>query len=636
MKIDIGKKVGEISPLLFGHNLEHTRMCVWRGLGAQLLGGRKFTGVVDGEGLAAPWYRIGPPACTHMVERARGRWGLQGEPYTGHFDPNFDPPGQVTRCQRIQSFTDAAPSGLGQKGIFLAAGKEYEGWLALRSEGELPVCIRISAGSRDDVCFETTLGAGDGEWHEHSFRFTSPVRDEDARLEITFTGPGLIWVGAVSLLPADHFLGMRSDVIELLKEISVPIMRWPGGNFAGSYRWKDGLLPVGRRAPLPGAGILPYTGGYDDHEIGTDEFVALCREIGAEPWITINMGREGADQAAAWVEYCNGSRETKWGALRAECGHPEPYGVRYWSLGNEMGYGHMRGPNAPEEYGRAAAACSEAMRRVDPSIVLVASGTWWREEWFAEVLAKYGSCFDHLAYHEYTALIKDCAGPAASAEFRRIAAAPGRCTLDALKKLRARADACTPGGKSVGISFDEWNVWHTWFRRPGVAEGIHAAAMLNMFCREAHRIGMTMGAYFEPVNEGAIRVEPDAAHLTPAGRVFSLFRCHHGNQALETDPPSAGADLDVAASLNEKRGELSITMVNRSPEADVRADFALENSGGIRAVAGRALTAPDFLPGTEFTDEEAEIALKGDRALEVRAPKHSVVAVRLQVTGPSS
>ena len=164
-------------------------------------------------------------------------------------------------------------------------------------------------------------------------------------------------------MPADNFRGLRSDAIERLRGISVPLLRWPGGNFAGDYRWKDGLLPVHRRAGLKAFfdQTLRYTNNYDTHEIGTDDYIALCRRLAAEPFITINISLEGPQDAADWVEYCNGSPRTKWGKVRAVRGRREPYGVKYWSLGNEAGYGHMKGPNRCEDYCQVAHQCAAAI-----------------------------------------------------------------------------------------------------------------------------------------------------------------------------------------------------------------------------------------------------------------------------------
>ena len=142
--------------------------------------------------------------------------------------------------------------------------------------------------------------------------------------------------GAVSLLPEGHFHGLRRDVVDRMKELGVSLLRWPGGNFAGEYRWQDMFLPVDMRAPLQAYTedeTQPYTHGYDMHEIDTDTFIALCREIGAEPYITLNPAWDTVEECAAWVEYCNVSADTPYGSLRASRGHREPYQVKKMVFG---------------------------------------------------------------------------------------------------------------------------------------------------------------------------------------------------------------------------------------------------------------------------------------------------------------
>jgi alpha-N-arabinofuranosidase len=632
--LDVGKAAGEISPLWFGHNLEHTRSCVWQGLGAQLVRNRKFAGLPQRDGVAGHWYRIGPRQCWHLLEIAGGEKGTAGEPYTAHLDPRVPGAGQR---QRIESF-EGGTCGIGQRGIPLVGGRAYEGRAALLADSPLSVRIAVSAADPGATC--VTVEPGD--WTEAEFRFTAVRTDFDARLEVTFDGPGVLFVGAVSLLPADHFLGMRRDVIDLLKEISVPILRWPGGNFAGDYRWKDGLLPVDRRAPLESPPYTqPHTDGFDYHEIGTDEFIALCRELNAEPFITINMSLEGPGEAAAWVEYCNGPASTTWGRRRAERGHREPYNVKHWTLGNEMGYSHMAGPHTPEAYGELARACARAMRGVDPSIVLTAS-TGWAREWYEGVLASPEDYFDNISLHAYYGIMTAFTGEEGRRQFRRLAESPfptfhgtsleggaqgGRRLT--LRDVRDFINARPRGRKDIGIAFDEWNVRYAWYREPTVAEGIHAAVMLNLFCREAANVGMTIGAFFEPVNEGAILVEPASARLTPVGRVHALFRAHHGNRLIPALPSPRDGDLDLAASFSRQRHEITVTAVNASPDRGREAEIVLTGASGCGSARGVLLSAPGFLPGCEFREGPIEVRKKADQTFALALPKHSVAGIQV-------
>jgi alpha-N-arabinofuranosidase len=421
---------------------------------------------------------------------------------------------------------------------------------------------------------------------------------------------------------------MRRDVVERLKEIAPTVLRWPGGNFAGDYRWLDGLLDADKRAPLAAfmeIETLPHSRGVDHHEIDTDSFLALCGEIGAEPFLTINLAWDSPETSAAWVEYCNGSARSKWGRLRARRGHRQPYRVRFWSLGNELGYTHMEGPNAPSAYAKKAAACARAMRRVDPSLVLACSGFWWNDAWYRDCLKPLSPQIQLFAHHYYTKPVPTkYAGPGSAAQFRKIVTKPA-WVLDDLRKIRAKADASTGPRNQVAMSFDEWNVWYAWNRKPGVVDGIHAAAMLNMFCREAAALAIPMCCYFEPVNEGAILVDPAGSRLTPVGQAFALFKPHRRRTLLKLD--GATGDVDAAASLDERTGEVVVTLVNLSPERDREVTLRI---AGVEDARGEVvlLSSRDFLPASRFVERRRTAKTQNGR-MTVSLPRHSVTRVSL-------
>ncbi|MFH1707281.1 MAG: hypothetical protein ABIF71_05125 [Planctomycetota bacterium] len=510
--IDLGAKGGTVSPLWFGHNLEHTRSCMWGGLAAQLIQNRKFAGKPARTGESPGWYRVGP-ADTFIAPDEKAA-------FTAHHSPATR--GRYDECMAlvVQSCRDGVRSGVGQRDVALCGGRVYEFRLIARTDTRLAVTVAFTDAARGRVHGTRTWTFAPGDWRTEEFNFTAAM-DDAALLEISFEGAGTLTLGAVSLLPAGHVQGMRAEVIDMLREIGTTILRWPGGNFAGDYRWQDGLMSADRRGSLQSftpIETLPHSYGYDHHEVGTDEFMTLCRMIGAEPFLSINLGHEGPEEAAAWVEYCNGGPGTAWGRRRAERGFPEPYNVKYWSVGNEMGYGHMEGPNSAAEYAQKARACAEAMRAVDPSLVLIHSGLWHAEnDWYRVALPKMADIVDCIADHYCTIPgITAYRGAEGLAQCRRAAAVPAT-VRERLKTIRALTDRFTPSGRRIGISFDEWNLWWAWYREPGVNEAIYTAGMLNLFVREAASFGMDIGCYFEPVNEGAILVTPAAARLTASG-----------------------------------------------------------------------------------------------------------------------
>ena len=142
-----------------------------------------------------------------------------------------------------------------------------------------------------------------------------------------------MWVARASLMPVDNTGGFRKDVVESIKANWTPtFIRWPGGNFASAYHWMDGIGDIDKRPPY----LDPAWQQWEYHDVGTDEFIAFCRLVDSEPILTVNMGTGTPEEAAAWVAYCNGSPDTKYGAMRAKNGHPEPFNVKTWFVGNEQ------------------------------------------------------------------------------------------------------------------------------------------------------------------------------------------------------------------------------------------------------------------------------------------------------------
>jgi alpha-N-arabinofuranosidase len=207
----------------------------------------------------------------------------------------------------------------------------------------------------------------------------SVPEDGVCRFVIAANGAGQIVLGRAFLYPADHVGGCDPDVIRFLKESRLPILRWPGGNFVSGYRWEDGIGPVDRRPTGPN----PAWGGVEPNLFGTDEFIAFCRAVGCEPMICINAGDGTPEEAARWVEYCNGSADTPMGALRAANGSPEPFDVRHWEVGNEL-WGswqvHWTTPRGNVDRYRRF---SRAMLAADPTLKLYGCGApvLWGKEW---------------------------------------------------------------------------------------------------------------------------------------------------------------------------------------------------------------------------------------------------------------
>ncbi len=381
------------------------------------------------------------------------------------------------------------------------------------------------------------------------------------------------------------------------------------------------------------AETLQYTRGYDTHEIGIDEYIALCRELGAEPFITVNAGLETASDAADWVQYCNGSTRTRWGKVRARRGHPKPYNVKYWSLGNEMGYGHMKGANSCEEYCKIAHDFAGAMRQADPSITLVGSGTWF-QGWVKRVPRKSYYDYEHVSFHWYVMpAVNDLLGKNAKKDLSRLAKMPDTDRAR-LQELRDSLDAHAPAGRAVGIAYDEWNVWHCWHRRPLVVDAIYAAGVLHMLCRNATALGISMAAFFEPVNEGAILVDHDGCELTTIGEAFAMLKAHVGGRLLEV-PYSAGKDVDALATINPNGDSLYITLVNRNPDKARRIVLDL-GAATRRHSRGRFIQlnpAPAAGCAVRFARQDRPLAIPSEGSPTLELPPFSISGIELPLTG---
>ena len=392
-----------ISPLLFGHNFEITRKASWQGLSAEMLANRKLA-AVGASGLPLHWTAIG----THRDPVADGRSSTVTLDHTNAYAGK--------NSLRVVLARDEEECGISQQHdrLTLEQGRRYRLHVWVRADAPVNVIVRLTATTGAQTIsplFEVKRDISPGGWQDITDEFTAARQEPAACFEVVGTGSGAFNIGAASLQDANAFHGMRRDVIACLKAMRVKLLRYPGGCFSEYYPWKDGLLPVDARPPIGPVSedfLLPNSDRYDAHEIGIDDFMALCGELGCEASITVRMGEGSPEEAASWVEYCNSAPETKWGRLRQERGRREPYRVKYWSLGNEISaWGKGESKNA-ERYGWMCRDFAQAMRRVDPTIRLIASGMHgvhgeWplsgTQAWTERILSLAGNAFDAYSYH---------------------------------------------------------------------------------------------------------------------------------------------------------------------------------------------------------------------------------------------
>ena len=321
--------------------------------------------------------------------------------------PDYGPHGD--RAQRVEILGDpsARPLGIAQRTyVPLHRTRGFEFRLVGRAHRPVTLTVTLSAvvaGQAGPALASADVKLG-AEWQTVTGTLTLPPGadvDPEGTFEISLTaaqGANVV-LDRVLLYPDDHVDCADPDVIRMLREAGLPLLRWPGGNFVSGYHWRDGIGPVDARPTLPN----PAWPGLEVNFFGTDEFIAFCRQVGCEPMICVNAGLGAPEEAAAWLEYCNGGPDTPMGALRAQNGHPEPYDVRIWEIGNEVHGDWQVGWTTAGGYVDRYRRFVAAMRQVDPTVEIVACGDQllglasdWNRRLIDEGAEDLRSISDHL------------------------------------------------------------------------------------------------------------------------------------------------------------------------------------------------------------------------------------------------
>ena len=447
--VDAASPTAPMSKYIYGQFIEHLGRCIYGGIWAEMLEDRKFFyPVAEGE---SPWTILGEPRSTAMTTSMA---------FVGEHSPEFEVDGT------------SKPAGIGQAGLGVVAGARYTGRVVLAgSSAAGPIEVSLVWGPGPSGRQTVTIRSFDDRYRPYPIAFTAGAASDDARLEIAARGKGRFRIGTVSLMPANNVEGFRPDVLALLRELNAPVYRWPGGNFVSGYNWRDGIGDRDRRPPRKN----PAWKGVEHNDVGIHEFMALCRLIGAEPYIAVNSGLGDAASAAAQVEYANGAASTPMGAQRALDGQQAPFKVRWWSIGNEM-YGDWQLGHMPlGDYVKKHAVFADAMRAKDPGIEIVAVGDVGA--WDEAMLAGNAENMSLISEHFYVQEAPDLAGHVAQVprHIERIA--------DAHRRYRETIPALA--GKNIRIALDEWNYWYgphlygelgtRYFLKDalGIAAGIH-------------------------------------------------------------------------------------------------------------------------------------------------------------------
>jgi len=454
--------------------------------------------------------------------------------------------------------------------------------------------------------------------------------------------------------PLSDGQGFRRDVLEAARPLRIPILRWPGGNFASGYHWLDGVGPKERR---PRRSELAWY-AEESNRFGTDEFIAYCRALGAEPFICVNMGSGTMDEAQAWVEYCNGTGNTSWATLRRQHGHPEPYRVRYWGLGNEMYGGWQIGQLPARDYVTRARAFAMVMKRTDPSIELVGCGQNGWSEWDEITINGLAEFIDYHSIHLYTGGADHYATVFQSHQAERAI----RICAGLIERARYAQRIAHP----IAIAFDEWNVW--WRTRShadrvgGIEErytltdALAIATYLNGFIRHCRVVrianfaqlvnaiapiftnpqGLFLQTIYHPLRLYAehtldvaldIHVEGETYDLPPAQETGGGGRVHH---VADLGPFGL---VDAVATTDAHQRELTVALVNRDrdraqPATLVLAGAALSGAATAWEVNGPNVTAINSFEAPRAVDVRERKIETGPGGLEMMLPAHSLTVLR--------
>jgi alpha-N-arabinofuranosidase len=465
----------------------------------------------------------------------------------------------------------------------------------------------------------------------------------------------------------DLFLGgVRPALIAAMRSIHPPLIRYPGGCFADGYHWEDGVGPRSerpRRWNRAWGKFGPLVGPVEDNHFGTDEFCQLCEAVGAEPMLTANVGSGTAEEAAAWEEYVNGGADTPGGRRRAANGHPEPYRVKYWFIGNEIFGWHEIGFQTPAQYVGTLHDYARAMRAKDPDLKLIAVGGALPGGPLADanrvVLEGAGGIIDYLSIHQYVPVMNSAR--VLRYQVGRMETSDSEAiyydVIGTLEHMQNFVEfncrelrTYTPAGRKVQITFDEWNLWFNFlediiYNNYNLRDGVWAASMLNLFHR--HAPDMPIANIAQMVNcLGIITSLKEGTFLTPTALAFKLYTEHAGEALLRStvDCPllenGVGlSTLDLSATRAGDR--LALFLVNRHYREEV--DTAIHLKGFAAAPQARryeiyhpnAAQYNTHLAPEAVRIEEREEVLPvreeaGSSLFSTRVLPHSIVCLELK------
>lgn len=535
-------------------------------------------------------------------------------------------------------------NGLGsisQSNFAFQAGETYDYSFWARGAGKATFASSVET---DKTAVEDAFAvdANDG-WVKFNGQFKAPATTDDGSIKLTFAPAdgATLDVDQISVFPrswAENSKGFRPDLLDAIKKIQPKLIRWPGGCYASAYRWKSGIGPQDDRVSYP----LELWNDVDVNSFGIDEFIAFCREVGAEPIVVVNVGSkqwtdavgesvkdvDWIQEAVDWFEYCNGPATSKWGSVRAKNGHPEPYGVKYWEIDNEI-----RADDFPSE--RYVSIVRELVPRwkaIDPNVKTIACGSWAgdRDRWDTDVLNGAGERFDYLSTHRYDDPNGFATNPWENQRF-----------FESRRAMIAKSP-----NKAVKMFDSEWNAQSTDWRT-----GLHAGGILNCFERVGDVLEIASPALFlrhvsaNDWDNAFVNFDNDQCFPAPNYVVMKLWRESYAPNRvelkLETDDANDRAPLVNAVATKSEDGKTLYfkAVNNRETAVEYRVALADAKAKAVKAtvVSPEAADAKSKLFQRNDLDDPDRIAPRPleakivDGKIVVEAPSYSALVVEIAI-----
>jgi alpha-N-arabinofuranosidase len=455
-----------------------------------------------------------------------------------------------------------------------------------------------------------------------------------------------LWVGENSPIPNTR--GIRNDVVAALKELRVPLLRWPGGCFADEYHWRDGIGPRDKRPRRPNASW----GGVDSNAFGTHEFMDLAEMLGADAYINANVGSGTPQEMMEWIEYMTSDSDSTLANLRRQNGREKPWKVPYVAVGNETWGcgGNMRPEYYADLYRQYATFIKEhSGNRVQK---LASGGYDENYNWTEVLMREAAKQMDGLSLHYYTLPTGDWSKKGSATQFGEKewhATLARTLRIDEfIQKHSAIMDKYDPQ-KRVGLLVDEWGTWYDsepgtggLYQQNTMRDAVVAGINLNIFHRHADRVKMTNIAQMVNVLQAMILTDKERMVLTPTYHVFRMYRVHQGAALIPVELTAPEYRLEQASvpslhasASRDAEGRLHLSIVNLDP---VRAaEVATTLTGpAVKSVTGEVLTAPAMNAMNTFDRPEAVRPARFDghklqgSQLTLSLPPKSVVVLELR------